>query len=92
MEQHLLKAILATLGRIAFPEEVIFEIVAPSGPGEKQLAAYNLCDGSHTQAEIARITGFDRGNLSRTLNRWIEKGIVFKDDDGNPVHLYPISN
>jgi hypothetical protein len=46
----LLKGVLATVARTAFAPEVLYKIVAPTAGSEKQLLAYNLCDGATPQA------------------------------------------
>ena len=59
------------------------------------LLAYNLCDGTKTQQEIARAAKLDTGNFSRTVGRWIEAGIVFRVESGDKdtlLHIYPIPN
>ena len=43
--ETLLRAILATVARGAFPPQEVHKIVAPFAGSDKQLAAYNLCDG-----------------------------------------------
>ena len=61
--------------------------------GEKQLRAYNLCDGSRTQADIAKELGLDPGNFSKTLTRWIDEGIVIRigeKRESRPLHVYPL--
>jgi hypothetical protein len=91
VEQTYLKAILATVERQAFPPDQLGEMVKSNVGGDKQLAAYNLCDGEHTQAEIASSVGLDKGNLSRSISRWIELGILIRVGDGSeakPTHLY----
>ena len=85
-----LRAIVGLMGRQAFPPDVLAELVGR----EKQIDAYNLCDGSRTQSDVAGELGLDQGNFSRTLNRWIEIGIMFKVGEGRearPVHLYPLA-
>ncbi len=89
-----LRAILATVARQTFPPSQIRELVAPAGAGgEKQLRAYNLCDGTRSQSEIAKELGLDAGNFSRTLARWVDSGIVIRVGEGRemrPVHVYPL--
>jgi len=59
---------------------------------DKQVLAYNLCDGQTPQAEIAKKAKLDKGNLSRSITRWVEAGIVVRvGPDEAPLHLYPIS-
>lgn len=91
MESDLLKAILMTVGRQAFSIEELVKLVAPTSGGEKQLQAYNLCDGQHTQAQITKAIGLDKGSLSRTIARWVEAGIVHRvGSDELPLHVYPL--
>ncbi|HZL30255.1 MAG TPA: helix-turn-helix domain-containing protein [Pseudolabrys sp.] len=90
--ETLLKAILAMVARTAFPTAEIYKIVAPTARSEKQLAAYNLCDGNTPQAEIGKRTGIDKGGLSKLISRWVESGIVVRiGKDQHPMHVYPIS-
>lgn len=70
----------------------ILEIMGPSAR-EKQHQAFNLCDGTRTQAEIAQELGLDPGNFSKTLNRWIDEGIVIRvgeKREARPLHVYPL--
>jgi hypothetical protein len=91
--QSLLRAILATVGRTAFPPEVLYKIVAPTTGSDKQLLAYNLCDGETPQSVIGQKAKLDSGNLSRSIARWIEAGVVVRvGADQFPLHLYPLAN
>lgn len=93
MQEQLLRAILATVARQTFPTEFIVEKVAVGADKAKQVAAYNMCDGSNSQAEIAKHLSLDAGNFSRTVSRWIDLGIVIKmgeSRDTKLVHVYPI--
>lgn len=93
MQEQLLRAILATVARQTFPTEFIVEKVAIGADKAKQVEAYNMCDGSRSQAEISKQLGLDAGNFSRTVARWIELGIVIKVGqarDTKLVHVYPI--
>ena len=92
MNEALLKALLATFGRIAFSPENLRTIVAPKANGDKQIEAYNLCDGRTSQSDIAKKTGSDGGNLSRTISRWVDEGIMFRvEPDKHPLHIYPLN-
>lgn len=87
-----LRAILATVARQTFPPERILEIMGPNA-GEKQHRAFNLCDGTRTQSEVAKELGLDSGNFSKTLSRWVDEGIVIRVGDKRetrPVHIYPL--
>ena len=88
-----LRAILATVARQTFPPSALHDLISKGGAGEKQLRAYNLCDGTRTQAEIVKEVGLDAGNFSRSLTRWVDAGIVIRvgeTRDVRPVHVYPL--
>ncbi len=92
-EEVLLKAILSTLARQSFPLGELYKLVCPRSGMAKQARAFNLCDGSNTQSEIADAVGLDRGNFSKQVKRWIDVGIVVKvaTEKGElPLHVYPI--
>jgi predicted transcriptional regulator len=92
-DSQLLKAILSTVARQAFPPEKLLEIVAPKASSERQIAAYNLCDGEHTQTEIAATVKIDKANLNKSISKWIELGVMFRIRNGTemrPMHLYPL--
>jgi hypothetical protein len=89
----ILKGILATVGRTAFPPDKLYKIVAPTKGSAKQVLAYNLCDGETPQAEIGKRAKLDRGNLSKTIAKWVEAGVVVRvGADGHPLHLYPLTS
>jgi predicted transcriptional regulator len=92
MNESLLRAIFATVGRNAFTPETVLSIVAPRDNSEKNLVAYNLCDGSTPQVEIVKRAKLDKSNFSKALARWVEAGIVVRvGKDEHPLHVYPIS-
>jgi hypothetical protein len=92
MSESLLRAIFATVGRGTFAPETVRGIVAPRENSEKNLAAYNLCDGNTPQAEIAKRAKLDKSNFSKALARWVEAGIVVRvGRDEHPLHVYPLS-
>jgi CRP-like cAMP-binding protein len=87
-----LRAILATVARQTFAPARLVEIIG-QGAGDKQHRAFNLCDGSRSQAEIAKELGLDQSNFSKTLNRWVDEGIVVRvgdKRDARPLHVYPL--
>jgi DNA-binding MarR family transcriptional regulator len=93
VQEQLLRAILATVARQTFPIEYIVEKVAVGTDKVKQVEAYNMCDGSKTQAEIAKHLGLDSSNFSKTVSRWIDLGILIKVGqlrETKLVHVYPI--
>jgi hypothetical protein len=90
--ETLLRAIFMTLGRSAFPLQKVLQIVAPREDSDKNLVAYNLCDGNTAQADIAKGAKLDKSHLSRALARWTEAGIVVRiGKDQLPLHVYPLS-
>lgn len=90
--EALLRAILATTARAAFPPSEVIKVVCPKAGSERQLAAYNLCDGETSQSEICKRAKLDGGNLSRSISRWIEAGIIVRvGPEQLPLHIYPLS-
>ena len=90
--EELLKAILATNARIAFPPNDLVKIVAPTVGSEKQLLAYNLCNGETSHANITKKAKLDKGNFSRAVARWVEAGVVVRiGPDRLPLHVYPLT-
>src|SRR6516225_5242926 len=88
-QDDLLRCLLQVIGRAAMKEEDVREIV---GSG-KQLKAFNLCDGSLSQADIARRAKINDGNFSRTAARWVQSGVLFRigvESDSTLLHIYPI--
>lgn len=89
----LLRALLLTTGRAAIPERQVYDLVKPTLKGAKQVKAFNLADGTRTQGDIAKKAKINRGNFSRTVSRWIAKGIMFRLGEGRDAklpHIYPI--
>jgi hypothetical protein len=87
----LLKALVNVMGRVAIPPDKLRPMIAPGARAQKQEKAYNLCDGTRQQGEIAKKLNLDRGNFSRTVKRWEELGLLFRvGPNGNLLHLYPL--
>jgi hypothetical protein len=89
----LLRCAIQVIGRAALPPDRVREIVGSGKKFKKQLHAFNLCDGSRTQKEIAQESGINQGNLSRTLTRWRKHGILFVFGEGKQstfLHIYPL--
>lgn len=85
-----LRAMMSLIARKTFPPDDLAEIVVTS---DRQLDAFNMCDGTKSQSEIAKALGLDKGSFSRTMSRWIEEGVVIKvstSDGDRPVHVYPL--
>lgn len=90
IQETYLRAILATVARQTFSPAKISEII---NAGEKQLRAFNLCDGSRSQTEIAKELGIDQGSFSRSIARWVDEGIVIRVGEKRemrPLHVYPL--
>jgi DNA-binding MarR family transcriptional regulator len=84
-----LRAIYSMVARQTFPPADVEKIVGR----DKQVEAYNLCDGSRSQTQVAAEVGLDKGNFSKTLARWVDQGILIRITDGKemrPLHLYPL--
>jgi hypothetical protein len=92
---QLAKAIISLLARTHFPEARLRSLVLPRRSPAKYLKAYNSCDGSRTRAEVAKLSGIDKDNFSKTAARWIEVGVLFELGPGRStrlLHLYPIAD
>ncbi len=90
--QVYLKAMMSLVARQTFSPERLAEIVT-SQANAKTYEAFNLCDGTKTQTEIANALKTDPGQLSKTIKRWIDEGIMLRVTDGGkdrPVHVYPL--
>ncbi|WP_125461520.1 MULTISPECIES: helix-turn-helix domain-containing protein [Rhodomicrobium] len=88
-----LRAILSMVARQALPPDQLAKIVAPSTSQHAQLLAYNMCDGTRSQGDIAKASNIDPGNFSRTVARWIDAGALFRIGDARDaklLHLYPL--
>lgn len=88
--EELLGCLIKVVARAAIPEDKVREVV---GSGAKQIKAFNLCDGTRSQLEVAKQSGLDQGNLSRTAVRWIQNGVMFSLGNGRDarlLHVYPI--
>ena len=89
--ETLLQAILAMVSRGTFPPEELRKIVAPTVKSDKQVLAYNLCDGETPQAAICKNAKLDKGSLSTSISRWVEAGVMVRiGPDRLPMHLYPL--
>lgn len=89
----LLKVMINVLGRSIMGGDELRTIVAAGkdSGSEKQIAAYNLCDGTRAQGAIAKMLSIDAGNFSRTVSRWEKLGVVFRiGDEQRLLHLYPL--
>lgn len=88
--EWLLECLIHVVGRAAVKADEVRVVV---GNRAKQIRAFNLCDGTLTQAAIAKKAGLNSGNFSRSLDRWVNNGVMFRFDEGKevrPLHIYPI--
>lgn len=90
--------IISLLGRLAFPEKKLKEIITNNSHRPTQLIkAYNLCDGKLTTNQIAsKISGITSRAINDATMKWEENGIIInlgergKGKDIIPLHLYKI--
>ena len=90
----LLRAIFSAIARQTFPPRDLLGIVRSGRAGDKQVRAFNMCDGTKSQGEIAKALKVDAGNFSRTVARWIEAGILVRLGEGRDaklLHAYPVA-
>ena len=89
----LLRALISLTEHTVFDQGRLLEIIGKQS--EKLLLAYDLCDGTNTQQEIARKVKLDPSNFSKAVGRWIEAGILFRVESGDKtmlLHVYPVPN
>lgn len=87
----LVRTLVAMIGRMAFPEERLRPLVSPTG-SSALLEAYRMCNGRTPLAAIVKATQMDFGQLSRTVKKWVEAGIMYKVGPKQlPLHLYPLA-
>lgn len=91
-EIELLRILVAVTSRAAFSKgELRKIIVSESRVPSRWINAYNACDGTRTQGEIAAVAEVDMGDLSRALVRWTSEGAVFRVGPSRlPFGLYPL--
>lgn len=86
--------IISLLGRIAFPDNKLREIIVfGARKPEQMLKVYNLCDGRTTVSDIAKQAKVDQSSVSRAVDRWEEHGIILRIENGSevlPRRLYRI--
>lgn len=88
--EYLLECLIHVIGRVAIPVDQVSQVV---GDGRKQRKAFNLCDGSKSQTEVAKAAGIAQGNLSNTFKRWVENGVAYwigEGKDARLLHIYPL--
>jgi len=77
------ETIISLLGRLAFDEKKVREIVVHGKRKDLRqgyINGYNACDGNHTVSELANIVGVAVGTLSPILKEWEELGIIYEVD------------
>ncbi len=91
---QLLRILISIMGRQTIPEAKVRKLVFSRNDASKYIAAYNLCDGTRSQAEIARVAKLDKGNFGRAASRWLQHGILFPleiEGATRLMHVYPLS-
>jgi len=86
-------AILTTVGRSTFSVFDVFDLVDPTGKSSKQVKAFNMADGTKTQSDICKTVKIDPGNFSKSLNKWIQEGVMFRLGSGRDaklLHVFPL--
>jgi hypothetical protein len=84
----LLRAVISVASHSAFSSAELVALVAPrQSTRASQIAAYNSCDGSRTQAEVVALHKLHKGSFSETVARWLDAGVLFRIRDGRRVHL-----
>lgn len=87
-----LRAMMSLVARQTFSPDQLADLVSPQR-NLRAMQAFNYCDGTKTQGEIASELGLDSGNFSRTISRWTDEGIIIKigaGKDTKPIHVYSI--
>lgn len=73
------EVIISLLGRMAFTEEKVREIVTKRKRNpEGYIEGYNACNGEHTVSQIADIVGVGQPTMTETLQKWEEIGIIYE--------------
>ncbi len=94
------RMMISLLGRLAFPEDKLKEIISKNGKKPQQMIkAYNFCTGDLTTKQIAdKVSGITSRALNIATERWEEAGIIVingergKGKDIKPLHLYRIGD
>lgn len=85
---------ISLLGRLAFPEEKLKEIITKSKRNpEAYIRGYNACDGKNTITEIAKIIGVTQSTLTPIFQDWETKGIIYEIESKigkTYMKLYPL--
>lgn len=92
VSQDLLRMLVSLVARVAFPQDRLLAIVAKRGKGaSKWIKAYNLCDGVRSQADVAKLAGVDKSDLSKALTRWEGAGVLYRlGPEQKPLGLYSL--
>jgi hypothetical protein len=91
--EQLLEVLVHLVGRSVVPLQKLEQIVAPTRGSEKQIRAFNLCDGSRTQAQIVKELNLNQGNFSTGTARWEAAGVLYRIKSGSEqrlLHIYPL--
>jgi CRISPR/Cas system CSM-associated protein Csm2 small subunit len=86
--------IISLLGRIAFNEDKLRELILRGSKKKSILNAYNLCDGERKIKEIAKMVNITPEGVGAAVIKWNKLGIVLKYEEGRdviPMKLYEVS-
>lgn len=73
------KIIIGLLTKMAFKENEIYDVVTrKKKTKENYVKAYNALDGTKSAKEIAKIAKVDPSTISRIINEWLLKGIIYE--------------
>jgi len=87
----LLRALVGLIGRAAFPEHKLRDLVSPSG-NSAYFHAYRMCDGRTPLTAIVKQTGIDSSNLSKAVGKWVDAGVMFRIGPKHlPLNLYAVT-
>jgi len=89
-----LKMIMQLIARQTFSAKDVADHVCPTKKSAKSIKAYNLCDGTRSQTEIAKMCGIDKANCRKMIKKWELEGLILRVPHGKelqPLHIFPIS-
>src|SRR6266853_2471638 len=85
--EALLRLLIRVVARGPIQVADVELIVGPTAVGGKLRRAFNLCDGTRTQAQVVAATKIDKGQLSRAITRWETNGVLFRLGTGRHARL-----
>src|SRR5436309_459727 len=86
--ETLVMLLIRAIARGPLPVTAVEQIVSPTAASAKMRRAFNLCDGTRTQAQVAAAAKIDQGQLSRAITRWEANGVLFRLGSGRLARLF----